>query len=63
MRKPWVATCESKDEMLRFLDSIVLSAGDSEVFVHPDYFKELCDRLGVKPEDILSEPPEETDDE
>lgn len=59
MKKPWVLPCESKNEMLQFINSIVLSAGDGPVFVHPDYFKELCDRLGVKPEDILSDPPTE----
>lgn len=63
MKKPWVATCESKDEMLKFLDSIVLSPGDGPIFVHPDYFNELCDRLGVKPEDILGEAPKGEDDQ
>jgi len=52
-RKPFVVQCDSKGQLDRFIESMIIGNQPDQIFINPDYFKEMCDKIGVKPEDIL----------
>ena len=60
--KGWIAQFNSPGELDRLVSSLVKMQELDMIFVHPEYFAELCAKLGVKPEDILSKAPSEEEE-
>lgn len=58
-RKPVLIPFEGKGQLDRFMTSMIAGNSPDEIYVHPDYFKELCDKIGIRPEDILQPEPRE----